>query len=135
MGLEPAANGEDRVLQLGRDALDDVACSGQVVQASGAELEIATPPLVKPGLGATQRPADELHGATGEAERNGTLACHEFVVHGNLRGAAASGCPRRALYHVAAAQTHPQQNERSGQPSANPSITHRSPSLNPPHIV
>src|SRR5260370_27103641 len=97
MVLGPLWTGDDRVLQLGRDALDDVAFSVQFVQASGAELEIATPPLVKPGLGATQRPADELHGATGEAERNGTLSCHEFVVHGNLRGAAASGCPRRSL--------------------------------------
>jgi hypothetical protein len=33
--------------------------------------------------------------AAGEAESNGTLACREFVVHGNLRSAAASGCPRR----------------------------------------
>src|SRR5262249_7527251 len=55
MGLQPAADGEDRSLQLGRDALSDVVggvC--QVVQALGARLEVAAPPLAEPELGAAQ---------------------------------------------------------------------------------
>src|SRR5262249_46155254 len=97
MGLESAADSEDSLFQLGRDAWSDMSCPSQVVQTIGATFEIAAPPLVKPGLGAPQGPADERDGAAGEAERNGTLACREFVVHGNLRSAAASGCPRRSL--------------------------------------
>src|SRR5262249_42990036 len=96
MGLKPAADREDGPLQVGRDALDDMACPRQVVQPIGAEFEIATPPLAEPGFGAAQCLTDGVDRATAEAGSNSTLTCHEFVVHGNLRGAAASGCPRRS---------------------------------------
>ena len=98
VGLQPAADGEDGSLQLGRDALGDVVGGlGQVVQALGARLEVAAPPLVEPDLGAAQGLTDGLDRSAAEAERDGTLACREFVVHGYLRGAAAGGCPRRSL--------------------------------------
>src|SRR5262249_7177103 len=57
-GLEPAADGEDGPLQLGRDLLgDEMAGPGQVVEARGARLDVAAPPLVEPTLGAAQPPA------------------------------------------------------------------------------
>jgi hypothetical protein len=118
VGLEPAANGKDRLLQLRRDALANLACAGQVVQARGAELEIATPPLVKPGGGAVQRLADERDGTARKAERNGTLACREFVVHGNLRGAAAGGRPWRSLYSSTAARQLSITHKTAAQPTA-----------------
>jgi hypothetical protein len=94
VGLEPPADGEDGPLQLGGDALGDVAGPGQIVQALGPGLEVAAPPLVEPGLGAAHRQANVLDGAAGEAETDGALTRREFVVHGVLRGAAAAGCPR-----------------------------------------
>ena len=98
VGLQPAADGEDSPLQLGRDALGDVVGGvGQVVQALGARLEVAAPPLVEPELGAAEGLADGLNRSAAEAELDGTLTCREFVAHGNLRGAAAGGCPRRSL--------------------------------------
>src|SRR5262249_7984514 len=52
VGLEPAADGEDSPLQLGRDALGEMVVSaGPVVESFGTSLQIATPPLVEPGLG------------------------------------------------------------------------------------
>ena len=98
VGLEPATDGEDGSLQLGRDALGDVMGGvGQVVQALGARFEVAAPPLVEPEWGAAQGLADVLDRSAAEAERDGPLACRESVVHGYLRGAAAGGCPRRLL--------------------------------------
>jgi hypothetical protein len=95
MGLEPAADGEDGPLQLGRDALGDVVVGpGQVVQARGASLQVAAPPLVEPELGAADGGADGLDGSAGEAQGNGSMTSREFVVHGYLREAAAGGCPR-----------------------------------------
>jgi len=38
-----------------------------------------------------------LDRSAAEAERDGTLACREFVAHGDLRGAAAGGCPRGSV--------------------------------------
>src|SRR5262249_5201806 len=98
VSLEPAADGEDSSLHLGRDALGDmVGGVAQVVQPLGAGLEVAAPPLAEPEVGAAQDPADRLDWSAAEAERDGTLACREFVVHEYLRGAAAGGCPRRSL--------------------------------------
>jgi hypothetical protein len=68
--------------------------SRQVVQALGAVLQVATPPLVEPSLGAAQGRTDVLDGPAGEAETDGALTRCELVVHGVLRGAAAGGCPR-----------------------------------------
>src|SRR5512142_1524266 len=68
-----------------------------LIQALGAGLQIAVPPLAEPGLAAAQGGADLLDGAAGEAETDGTLTRGEFVVHGALRGVAAGGCPRRAV--------------------------------------
>jgi hypothetical protein len=63
MGLKPPADGEDGPFQLGREALGDVVVrSRQVVQALGAGLQVAAPPLVEPGLGAAQGRADVLDG-------------------------------------------------------------------------
>src|SRR5512144_513637 len=103
VGLEPSADGEDGPLQFGRDLLGDVAGPGQVEQAIDAGLEVASPPLVEPGLGAAQGRADLLDGAAGEAEGDGALTRDELVVHGCLRGAAAGGCPRRSLSLAGAA--------------------------------
>src|SRR5262249_10942282 len=90
MRLEPAADGEDGALQLGRDALGDLMVGpGEIVEALGAGLEIAAPPLVEPEFGAAQGRADRLDGATAESESDGALARREFVRHGYLRGAAA----------------------------------------------
>src|SRR5262249_10415305 len=98
VGLQPAADGEDRPLQLGRDALGDVWRGvGQVVQPFGARFEVAAPPVVEPALGAAQCLTDVRDRSAAEAQRDGTLACRELVVHGYLRGAAAGGCPRRLL--------------------------------------
>src|SRR5262249_20834222 len=67
----------------GRDALGDVVVGpGEVVQALGAVLQVAMPPLVEPGLDATQGHADVVDGAAGEAETDGALPRREFVVHG-----------------------------------------------------
>src|SRR5512135_334951 len=98
VGLEPAADREDGPLQFGRDALGDmVVGSRPVVEALGAGLQIAVPPLAEPGLAATQGGADLLDGAAGEAETDGALTRGEFVVHDALRGVAAGGGPRRAV--------------------------------------
>jgi len=94
MGLKPAADEEDGPLQLGRDALGAVVGRSQVEEALGAGLEVAAPPLVEPGLGATDGGADGLDSAAGEALGNGSMTSSQFVVHGYLRVAAASGCPR-----------------------------------------
>src|SRR5262249_17724031 len=80
MGLEPTANRQDRLLHLGRHPLNDMAGPGQVVQACGTELQIAAPPLVKPSCGTAHGLADERHGPTSQAERDGTLPCRELVV-------------------------------------------------------
>jgi hypothetical protein len=95
VGLKPAANGEDGPLPLGRDVRHDMACPREIVQSLGTELEVPTPPFVEPDIGTVQCQANVLNGTAGEAESNGTLSCREFVVHGNLRVAAASGCTRR----------------------------------------
>ena len=95
VGLQPAANGKDGPLQLGRDVPSDVVAGpGQVVEAVGAALQVAAPPPMEPGLAAAQRRADALDRLAGEAETDGALTRREFVVHGVLRGAAADGCPR-----------------------------------------
>src|SRR5262245_15246502 len=98
MGLEAPADGEDGPLQLGGDALGAVVGPGPVEEALGAGLEVAAPPLVEPGLGATDGGADGLDIAAGEAQGNGSMTSSEFVVHGYLRVAAASGCPRGSFY-------------------------------------
>ena len=96
VGLEPAADGEDGPLQFGRDALGDMVVGpGQVVEALGASLQVAAPPLVEPDLGAADGGADGLDGSAGEAQGNGAMTSGKFVVHGYLRAAAAGGCPRR----------------------------------------
>src|ERR1700760_1247192 len=98
MRLEPAADREDGALQLGRDPLGDLMVGpGEVVEALGPGLGVAAPPLVEPELGAAQGRADRLDGATAESESDGALACGEFVLHGDLRGAVAGGGPRRSL--------------------------------------
>src|SRR5262249_4492171 len=94
-GLGPAADGEDGPLQLGRDLLGDVMAGPcQVVEAFGARLEGAAPPLVEPGLRAAQRRADVLDGPAGEAETDGAVAQREVGGHGGLRGAGAGAFPR-----------------------------------------
>src|SRR5262249_54284398 len=98
MGLQPAANGEDSPFQFGRDAPRDLVVGpGQVVEAVGSGLQVAAPPLVKPGLGAAQSRANVLDGSASEAETDGALTRREFVAHGVLRGATAGGCPRRTF--------------------------------------
>src|SRR5262249_20466721 len=68
VGLKPAADGEDGPLQFGRDVLGDVVVGpGQVVEAVGAGLQIAAPPLVEPDLAAAQGRADGLDGPAGQA--------------------------------------------------------------------
>ena len=94
MGLEAPAEGEDGPLQFGRDALGAVIGPGQVVEAFGAALQIAAPPLVEPGPGAAEGGADRRDSAPGEAPGNGAMTSGQFVVHGYLRMAAASGCLR-----------------------------------------
>ena len=95
MSLEPAADGEDGPLQLGRDVLGDVVVGAcPVVEAFGPRFQIAASPAMEPGLAAAQRRANVLDRLTSEAQTNGTLACRKFVVHSVLRGAAADGCPR-----------------------------------------
>jgi len=90
----PAADGEDGPLQLGRDASGDVVVgSRQVVEALGARLQVAAPPLVEPDLGAADGGADGLDGSAGEAQGDGAMTSGKFVVHGYLRVAAAGGCP------------------------------------------
>jgi hypothetical protein len=60
MGLEPAADREDGPLQFGRDALGDVVVGpGQVVEAVGAGLQIAAPPLVE--LAPVPQPSGARH--------------------------------------------------------------------------
>src|SRR5512144_2774697 len=98
MGLEPAADGEDGPLQLGRDAPGHVAARPRrVVEAVGAGLQVAVPPLVEPGRAATQGGADLLDGSAGEAETDGALTRREFVAHDVLRGATAGGFARGIL--------------------------------------
>jgi hypothetical protein len=95
VGLAPAADGEDGPLQFGRDALGDLVVGpGQVVEAVGAGLQVAAPPLVEPALGAADGGADGLDGSAGEAETDGAMTSREFVVPGYLRVAAAGGGPR-----------------------------------------
>jgi hypothetical protein len=68
VGLESAADAEDGPLQFGRNVLSDVVIGpGQVIEAIGAGLQVATPPLVKPDLGAAECGADDLDGSAGEA--------------------------------------------------------------------
>ena len=96
MGLKPAADGEDRPLQLGRDALGDLVIGpGQVVKTFGAGLQVASPPLLEPAVGTTDGRTNGLEGLTGEAQGNGAMTSREFVVPGYLRVAAAGGCPWR----------------------------------------
>src|SRR5215469_844766 len=93
MGLEPAADGAESPLPLGRDALGDVVIGSRpVVEALGTGLQIAVPPLAEPGLAAAQGGADLLERATSETETEGALTRSEFVVHGVPRGATAGGC-------------------------------------------
>src|SRR5262249_17074867 len=73
MGLQPATDGKDGPLQFGRDALGDVVGPCQVVQALGASLQVATPPLVEPDLGTADGGADGLDGSAGEAQGNSAL--------------------------------------------------------------
>src|SRR5262249_9738796 len=83
VGLEAAADGADGPLQVRRGGLGDgVGAPGQVVEALGAVLQVAMPPLVEPGLDATQGRAEVVDGAAGEAETDGALTRREFVVHG-----------------------------------------------------
>jgi hypothetical protein len=87
VGLEPAGDGEDGPLHLGRDALGDVMGGvRQVVEALDARLEVAAPSLVEPERGAAEGLADVPDRAALEAESDGTFACRELVVHGYLRG-------------------------------------------------
>jgi hypothetical protein len=68
MGLQPAADGEDGPLQLGRDALGDVVVGpGQIVKALGAGLQVTIPPLAEPDLGAADGGANDLGGSASEA--------------------------------------------------------------------
>src|SRR5262249_58257328 len=86
MGLEPAANGEDGPFQLGGDALGDMVVGPrQAVEALGAGLQVAAPPLAEPDFGAADGGAEGLDGPAGEAQGNGSMASREFVVHGYLR--------------------------------------------------
>src|SRR5262249_23680365 len=94
LGLKPPADREDGPLQLGRDALGAVMGPGQVVEAFGAAVEIAAPPLVEPSPSAAQSRADQLDRAPCEAQGNGTMTSSQFVVHSYLRMAAASDCLR-----------------------------------------
>ncbi len=95
MGLEPAADGEDGPLQFGREALGALVVGPrQVVEVLGASLQVATPPLVEPELGAANGGADGLDGSAGETQGNSAITSGEFVVHGYLRVATAGGCPR-----------------------------------------
>ena len=94
MVLEPPADGKDGPLQLRRDALGLVIGPSQVVKPLDAGLEVAAPPLVEPDPGSTDSGANGLYGAPGEAPGNGTMTSGQFVVHGYLRRAAASGCLR-----------------------------------------
>jgi hypothetical protein len=80
----------------GGDPLGDaVVGPGQVVEALGAGLQVAAPPLVEPDLGAADGGANRLDGPAGEAQGDSSLASGQFVVHGYLREAAGGGCPRR----------------------------------------
>jgi len=95
MGLEPAADGEDGPLQFGWDPLSVlVAGPCPVVEALGAGLQVAAPPLVEPECGAADGGADGLDGSAGQAQGNGAMTSGEFVVHGYLRVATACSCPR-----------------------------------------
>ena len=67
-GLGPAAEGEDGPFEHGRDASGEVVVgSRQVVEALGAGLQVAAPPLVEPDLGAADGGTDGLDGSAGEA--------------------------------------------------------------------
>ena len=92
MGLEPAADGEDGSLQFGWNPLGTrVVGPRQVLEALGAGLQVAAPPLVEPELGAADGGTDGLDGSAGEAQGNGAMTSCEFVVHGYLRVAVARG--------------------------------------------
>src|SRR5262249_17578826 len=79
VGLQPSADGDDRPFQFGRDTLREVVIGpGQVVQAFGSGLQVASPPLVEPGLGTAQRRANLLDSLAGEAETDGALTRREF---------------------------------------------------------
>jgi hypothetical protein len=68
VGLQPAADGQDGPLQLGRDALGAVVVGpGQVVEALGAGLQVTAPPLAEPDLGAADGGANGLGGSASEA--------------------------------------------------------------------
>src|SRR5262249_24921701 len=96
LGLQAPPHRQDGAFQFQRDARGDVVAGpGQVVQALGAEVEVAAPPLVEPDHGAAQGLTDLLHRPAAEAERDGSLASAEIVVLRNLRSAAAGGCLRR----------------------------------------
>jgi len=80
MGLKPPADGKDCPFQLGRDALGDVVMSSrQVVQALGAGLQVAAPPLAEPGLAEAQSGADVLDSA-----RKQTALCNRKRVEINV---------------------------------------------------
>ncbi len=68
VGLKPAADGEDGPFQFGRETLGDVVVGPcQVVEALGASLQVAVPPLVEPDLGAADGGTDDLDGSAGKA--------------------------------------------------------------------
>jgi hypothetical protein len=95
VGLQPAADGQEGPLQLGREAPGDgVVGPGQVVAALGAGLQVAAPPLAEPDLGAADGGAKGLGGSAREAQGDGALTSRGFVTPGYLRAAAAGGCPR-----------------------------------------
>jgi hypothetical protein len=91
VGLELATDREDGPLQFGRDAQGDVVVgSRQIVEALGAGLQIAMPPLTEPDLGAAaDGGADGLDESAEEAQGNNSMTSREFVVHGYLRAATA----------------------------------------------
>ena len=76
-------------VRFGRGRLDSLDIKGLaaylIAEALGAGLQVATPPLVEPDLGAADGGADGPDGTAGEAQGNGALARREFDVHGYLR--------------------------------------------------
>jgi hypothetical protein len=98
LGLEPAADGEEGALPLGREALGEMVVGPrQVVETLGSDLQRAAPPLVEPSLAAAESRADGRDGAAGETETDGGWTRREVVVQGVLRGTAAGGDPRGTL--------------------------------------
>src|SRR5262249_26275087 len=95
VSLPPASEGKGCSLRLGRDALGDMVVGPcPVLEALGAGLQVAVPPLAEPSLTAAQSEADLLDRAASEPETDGALARGELVLHSVLRGATAGGCPR-----------------------------------------